>query len=531
MTDYMSFVPGTTNYTSSSNFGGNIQSYDNFGGFGNFGQGGRTEEVTTTTMTTRPVVNTEVIEQGIESAFGSNTAEGYFGGAQANVSNINNQTANFNAFNQFQGDGFFGGGASQVITTVEQQVTAPQTSYTTTQTTYTPPPPPPPAPAPVTTYNAYQDYNTNYDYTEEVPKKKSICNLRNILLGCAGLLLLGGLLGGLLALLRHLFKSKNKAAIPSYIIPQPTPLTPDINLIQPNIVQPPIVQPPIVQPPIVQPTFNPEPVQPFLQPIQPGFQNYSADKLNAALLAALAAGALPAAGIAGYNALNQNQNLNQGQIGTAQGSFGFTPADIPQLLALRKVEGKFTPKTLAKLGMTEEQYRVLLGNAYSSGLVNKKQLELLALNGKIAPYLNLDAEDQTIAPAPAVLNPNVFGNLNAFSPADIQQLLGIADRNGKFKAKSLGKFGMKEPQFLSMLTNSYRNGIVSEKQLSDLGVGINENGELGFNGSAGFGFRNKLSRAWNTLLGRNGVSTTNNIMQTLSNTSLPRVNPSGLITY
>lgn len=515
MTDYMSFVPGSASYTGGSNFGGNIESYENFGGFGNFGQGGHTEEVTTTTMTTRPVVNTEVIEQGIEAAFGSNTAEGYFGGSQAQVSNFAAQTADFGAVNAFDGDGFFGGGSSQVVTTLEQQVAVPPSTFTQTHTTYTPPPPAP-------TYNAYQDYNTNFDYYEEPVKKASLCNLRNILLGLGGLLLLGGLLGGLIALLRHLFKSKSKATIPSYIIPQPAPLTPDITLIQPPIVQPTIVQPTFIQEP-VQPFLQPiQPIQP-IQPVQPGFQNYSPDQLNAALLAAIGAGALPAAGLAGlagYNAFSQN---------AVQGALGLTPADIPQLLALRKVEGKFTPKTLAKLGVTEEQYRLMLGNAYASGLVNKKQLEQLALNGKIAPYLKVGAEDVPIS-APA-FGPNVFGDINAFSPADIQQLLGIAKTNGKFKTKSLAKLGLKEPQFLSMMTNSYRNGLVSQKQLSDLGVAINENGELGLDGSAGFGFRNKLSGFWNTLLGRNGVSTTNNIMQTLSNTSLPRVNPSGLITY
>ena len=178
---------------------------------------------TETTYTSTPVTTTTVLGSGVETAYGTNTAAGFFGGGQANIVAADNAVS---------------------------------TGYN---------------------YNAY-DYGTEaYDY--EAPKKKSIFSLRNILLCCGGLLLSTLLLGGLAWLLRHLRnKSKNVqpfvqpvAPLPQ-VVPTQRPVVPPFPVINPRpvgLVEP--IRPPVnfINPSQIvvnpQPLITPQPI--ITQPV------------------------------------------------------------------------------------------------------------------------------------------------------------------------------------------------------------------------------------------------------------------------
>lgn len=467
MTDLFSVGPGTTSYTNTSYFGGGtdagVSSYgtsygggygagSSVGNSGAYGAGTTTRTVTTNTTTT-PVVDTQIVGREIVTALGTNTADGYFGGGQAAVTETT--TAQANTAQDYGSGGFFGADGSQIVTTVQQnqyiqpstatitETTKTFTPATTTYTNYTPPPAP-------TNYQSYTDYNDYgggmYDYVEE-PKPASYCNLRNILLSLLGLLLLGGLLGGLLWLLKYL-RGFAKPSIPSGLIPDVQQLAP-ILPIAPNITTPVILPPtpPVITPPPVIIAPTPNFTTPIVTPstittvtptingqtttvvIPPRFSSiYTTEQLNAALRAALAGGVLSNNGVFTQTLRNAfrkyytndaeyNRAMQAAFSVTQLPNFGLpaagnvtiissepaplTAADIQQLVFFRDNVGPINADTLAKLQLNQAQYQILLQRAFDTGLINRDQFTRLAFSNVVTTVTTAPAASTVVFQAPA----------------------------------------------------------------------------------------------------------------------------------
>ena len=299
--------------------------------------------------------------------------------------------------------------------------------------------------------NTYQDYNAHLHDYNAPGKKKTLFSLRNILLGVAGLLLGGLLLWGLVAGLRGLL-SKNKSKKATKLIKTPTASNALIPEAQNTLVSG--AQNALI--PGAQGALIPgaQSAQNALIATQKGYTapaipgQYTPDQLNAALKAAIAAGALPALG--GFSGQDFSKLTP------------LTLGDLQQLLLVQQQYGSIDSNILRKLGLTEAQYNFLLQNALTNGLLSQEQLRLLIHN----PHGN----------AALGLNGNLLQP--TFHASDIQQLLGIAKVSGKFDDKSLSKFGILRSQFLNQLQNAARNGFVSRAQLDKLGVRISDTGIL-----------------------------------------------------
>ena len=533
------FGTGSVDYTSAGGYASGTGGYTaggyTAGGYttGGYNTGGYTtgteEIVTTTTATTTPIVNTQVLNTGIETNFGTNTADGYFGG-QADIVAEVQQTQNYD-----YGGSYFGEG-SNIITTVapvqtvvENRVTAP--------------------PAPV--YQPYQDYSTDYYDYEEPPKKKSFCNLRNALLGCLGLLLLGGLLGGLLGLLKWF---KNRPAKP-------------IDYIQPPIIQPLIIQPipeiipikplPTIIPtvpdvvvtpdvPIAPPTSTviTQPVRPYVstyvQPatatfttttttIVPGYRTvlsvdkygkivssrkeivdrkYTPEELNAALQNAIASGNYTndenyAVSIrnAFRNYYSNDDDFNRAvaiafedghipntvapyadtQVTTSTGVSFLTGEEIQSLVDASKQHGKLTESSIAKLGLSAQATQALIQHAQTQGFLNSGELVNFSMGPRAVDstvYLNeaSDTPITTVLPT-SVVEAEVAAfkashpSVPTLTPAHVQELLAYKEARGNFNAEALQQLGLTEDQFNLMLDNSLESGLITADQRSSLRVG------------------------------------------------------------
>lgn len=291
--------------------------------------------------------------------------------------------------------------------------------------------------------NTYQDYNANLHDYNAPGKKNTLFSLRNILLGIAGLLLGGLLLWGLVAGLRGLL-TKNKSKKTAKLINTPTAS----NALIPGAQSTLISNAENVLIPGAQNAQNAliATQRGYTAPAIPG--QYTPEQLNAALKAAIAAGALPALGGFAGQDFSKLTPLTLG--------------DVQQLLLVQQQYGSIDSSILRKLGLTEAQYNFLLQNALTNGLLSQEQLRLLIHN----PHGN----------AALGLNGNLLQP--TFHASDIQQLLGIAKVSGKFDDKSLSKFGILRSQFLNQLQNAARNGFVSRAQLDKLGVRISDTGIL-----------------------------------------------------
>ena len=403
MTDYFSIAPGTSTYTTTSYLPGmGATSYNNYG----------TETVTTTTNTSTPVVNTQVLGTGVETTFGTNTADGYFGGGQAAVSSYGAAAETYGAGT------YFGGDSSQVVTT-----NLPATStYTETSV----------AAAPTYQNYDYQDYSSGlYNYAEP-PKKKSLFNLRNILLGCLSLFLLGGLLGGLLWALKR-FKKPSLPIVtptPQPLVPAPIlrpgpttvlirrdgysttpmvlPTKPQSNVITaptPRLIE---VPAPVLKPQVTQITQIPQVVQlpqvaqvaqvtqvpQFIQlPEVAQVPQFSQEQMNAAIQAAIQSGALvpdenfeSAVRSAFRPYFSSDEEFSSAQaaaLRTTAHSAASLPVlsaeDIRQLCIVAGQMGGVLSPLLIQFGLTAETFELMLRQAVASGIADQSQLAQLGL--------------------------------------------------------------------------------------------------------------------------------------------------------
>lgn len=457
----------STSYTPASTFGGAT--------YGGNTYGGTTEEIITTTNTyTTPVTNTQVIGTGIETNFGTNVADGFFGGSQANVAaGATNATS---TFTEYGGDGFFGAGASQVITTVDQtpttvvetRVVEPIT--TTVTTNYS-------NPVNYGNYNAYDDYSANlYDYTE-TPKPASCCNLKNICLGLLGLLLLGGLLGGLIGLLRFFLKGRNQQTIPSYLIPEEVPqyITP-IN--PPPIVFPTpptvVVNPPIVPDVVITPPPEIKPDVPIVTPlVTPGSSKVISSKITVlpynvttttstirppSIITLRPIKVNPIV-VPSKPVLVSNPDLPitsqpdvsiiTTQTNTLLGP-QLTSSDIQQLLLIQKQYGTVDANLLAKLGMSPAQYTTMIQTAGQAGLITPSQLSLLSI-----PQIDLPVTTTSVAP---------------LTSTDVQQLLLLAQQYGGINSSLLNQLNLSEAQYRTMIANANQSGLLSGSDFAKLNL-------------------------------------------------------------
>lgn len=418
MTDYFSIAPGSSTYTTTSYLPGmGAAGYNNYG----------TETVTTTTNTSTPVVNTQVLGTGVETNFGTNTADGYFGGGQAAVNSFGVAAESYGAGT------YFGGDSSQVVTT-----SLPATStYAETSV----------AAAPTYQNYDYQDYSSGlYGYAEP-PKKKSLFNLRNILLGCLGLLLLGGLLGGLLWALKRFRKPSlpivtpaPQPLVPAPILrPGPTtvlirrdgysttpmvlPTKPQSNIITaptPRLIE---VPAPVLKPQVTQITQIPQVVQlpqvPQVAQVPQVIQlpqvpqvtqvaqvtqvpQFSQEQMNAAIQAAIQSGALipddnfESAVRSAFRPYFSSDEQFSSALATALQTAAPSPASLPtlsaadlqQLSLIAGQTGGISPSVLTQLGLTPETFELMLKQAVSSGVADQTQLAQLGLLPGDAGFVN-----------------------------------------------------------------------------------------------------------------------------------------------
>lgn len=484
MGDYFGYTPAgeydSTSYGTSGAGGAFSTSYtpaSTFGGatYGGNTYGNTTEEVITTTNTyTTPVTNTQVIGTGIETNFGTNVADGFFGGSQANVAaGATNATS---TFTEYGGDGFFGGGASQVVTTVDQTpMTVVETRVvepisTTVTTNYS-------TPVNYGNYNAYDDYSANlYDYTE-TPKPASCCNLKNICLGLLGLLLLGGLLGGLIGLLRFFLKGRNQQTIPSYLIPEEVPqyITP-IN--PPPIVFPTpptvVVNPPIVPDVVITPSPEIKPDVPIVTPlVMPGSTKVISSKITVLPYnVTTTTSTIRPPSIITLRPIKVNPivvpskpvlvsnpdvsitsqpdvSITTTQTNTLLGP-QFTSRDIQQLLLIQKQYGTVDANLLAKLGISPAQYTTMIQTASQAGIIAPSQLSLLTIS-----QTDLPVTTTTVAP---------------LTTTDVQQLLLLAQQNGGINSSLLNQLNLSEAQYRTMIANANQSGLLSASDFAKLNL-------------------------------------------------------------
>lgn len=543
MTDLYNVAPGTTSYTTTSylpgssgttyagtgttgatyttagntygtSYGGGTSLY----GAGTSGYGGSTITygvggTSGSALGAQPT--TRVVGQTVEANFGTNTADGFFGGGQAAVSTATPVTTTTTYVSGQNSSSYFGGqgagfvstvqpvGATTTTTVVETVKTAPPVTTTYTTTT--------PAPAPAPTFNAYQDYNAGlYDYGE-APKPASCCNIRNILLGCLGLLLLAGLLSGLLFLLRFLRLRAGSGvaaitpggSIPSGLIPQvvPQPVRPvipapivapanaTITITKPVLPATPVLIPvkpaPVVLPvvPIVTPAANasstvviqPAPVQPAIitikpAPVQPAMttivtptisgqttttvvqpqfvSKFSQEQLTAALSAAIAAGALK----------NPTQFLQVVQ--QAFRKYYTSDAEFAKAIQLAFASIKLPAAAPAQPAATN----VVTQPAGITTVISKPAATTVITQPAATTFINQPAATtvvtQQAAAQPAALTAN-----------DVQTLLLLTNKLGGINSAILTQLKLTPTQYLLLLRNALSSGLINQAQFIQLTTG------------------------------------------------------------
>lgn len=488
MGDYFGYTPAgeysSTSYGTSGADGLVSTAYAPTSTFGGNTYGGTTEEIITTTNTySTPVTNTQVIGTGIETNFGTNVADGFFGGGQANVAA--GATGATSTYAEYGGDGFFGGGASQVVTTIDQTPTTVvetrvvEPISTTVTTNYS-------TPVNYGNYNAYDDYSANlYDYNE-TPKPASCCNLRNICLGLLGLLLLGALLGGLVGLLRLFLKGRNQQTIPSYLIPEEVP-----QIITP-IAPPPIVFPTpptvVVTPPVIPdvlitpPAPEVKPDVPIVTPlVMPGSTKVISSKIvvlpynvtstistirppSTITLRPIKVNPIV---VPSKPVLVPNPDIPvtaqpDVSITTTQTNTVVVPQltanDIQQLLLIQQQYGAVDASLLAQLGISPAQYTTMIQTATQSGLIAPSQLALLSV-----PQTQIDVPVTTTSVGTA--------SFASLTPTDVQQLLILSQQHGGINPSLLQQLNLSESQYRTMIANANQSGLLSATDFARLNLG------------------------------------------------------------